>query len=86
MNQLSYPTRLASFGGSLIVADHVITTTTEHRLMPFDANILSVTGQLTVGDDDGEGPCRMTTNGDCSRIYVGFGCGGRLQKISFDWA
>ena len=78
-NRLKLPFRLASFGGSLIVADF-----DNDRLMLFDANNLSVTGQLTVRDDQGYGPRRMTMNGDCSRIYVNVGI-GRLQKIAFDW-
>ena len=77
-NQLSAPYRLASFGGSLIVADYY-----NDRLMLFDANSLNVTGQLTVSGY----PYRMTMNDDCSRIYVGFyGSSGRLQKIALDWA
>ena len=81
-NQLNNPQRLASFGGSLIVADF-----RNPRLMLFDANNLNVTGQVTVRDDQGSGPHRMTMNGDCSRIYVGFsGISNRLQKIAFDWA
>ena len=79
-NQLNWPPRLASFGGTLIVSDR-----NNDRLMLFDAINLSVTGQLTVRDDrSGNGPSRMTTNRDCSGIYVGLG--NSLHKIAFDWA
>ena len=74
-NQLNKPFHLVSLGGTLIVADY-----NNNRLMLFNANNLTVTGQLALSGSYS----RIAMSDDCSAAYVG--TDSRFQKIAFVWA
>ena len=78
-NQLSFPTRIILFAGTLFVTD-----LWNSRLMLFDADTLAVTGQLIVGDEnDLSQPYRIAININGSVMYVASKDG--LYKMALDW-